>query len=589
MTSSSEVSRTLYRSLLRWARDPRVRDAFFEVEVPRVAAAFVPWLVEQGSTLRCGSEALAAIREGFRRGNDLDAAFEAVRAANDANEELDAVWQRREACASGDAVFRVGDVVRHKIDGYRCVVASWDDRPIMDVSRWSNVLRTKRKDAQPFYRVLPDARDAVASLGRAPEAMYCAEDELQRTDHVGVVHRAINGIFRDWKDGRFVPAPHVAFKYGEDACVDSSEDLESSSIGSLARKVASALDGVEAVREFVQWDDQRAKHDGWQPRSAYSACGRLVKLVDGLDSLVLTRMQDGAPFELGAHVRHRVFDYSAVVVGFDLRPIVDVRDWEAVKLSARGHRQPFVHVIADADDTRRVFGAPRGFRYVAASNLEALDREARSPSSSELDDLPWPKLEFQYGNVSSDIERAIVDGRRTLVAALPSLLDESLDLLARAKFHEEAFVAERLVDFILSAHPDDNAKLVVYQAVTAAKTDIEDALHIFDNAISLHPTWAEPYYRASLALFEALRYDDAADRAQRALDLEPKHILAKQILGVCMARRARPDLRAAMGHLDAVNRAHPFSDSNFELHKTHRALWLAGDSSASSSSSSSVS
>ena len=71
------------------------------------------------------------------------------------------------------------------------------------------------------------------------------------------------------------------------------------------------------------------------------------------------------------------------MVGWDARPRVDVSNWDAVVGTKRGSEQPFVHVVADAEDTLRLFGAPRGFRYVASDNLRLLHDHDRDHPSDE--------------------------------------------------------------------------------------------------------------------------------------------------------------------------------------------------------------
>jgi hypothetical protein len=39
------------------------------------------------------------------------------------------------------------------------VVAGWDPRPAMDVTRWNGVRASSRKGQQPFYNIIPDSGD----------------------------------------------------------------------------------------------------------------------------------------------------------------------------------------------------------------------------------------------------------------------------------------------------------------------------------------------------------------------------------------------------------------------------------------------
>jgi hemimethylated DNA binding protein len=78
------------------------------------------------------------------------------------------------------ASFKVGQVCRHKIYGYRCIVTGWDQRPLVDVSKWEAIIETAHGKEQPFYRVIPDERDIEDLLGSGQfrSQKYVAQDNL---------------------------------------------------------------------------------------------------------------------------------------------------------------------------------------------------------------------------------------------------------------------------------------------------------------------------------------------------------------------------------------------------------------------------
>jgi hemimethylated DNA binding protein len=47
----------------------------------------------------------------------------------------------------------VGQVVRHKVFGYRGVVSGYDQKPGVNVSKWEGVIKLPQGQEQPFYKV----------------------------------------------------------------------------------------------------------------------------------------------------------------------------------------------------------------------------------------------------------------------------------------------------------------------------------------------------------------------------------------------------------------------------------------------------
>lgn len=77
--------------------------------------------------------------------------------------------------------FSVGQVVLHKMYGYRAVIYGYDQRPTRDVSNWSGVKNLVHRDNQPFYWVFPDEDDLQKSWGsnQMYPNLYAAQENLQ--------------------------------------------------------------------------------------------------------------------------------------------------------------------------------------------------------------------------------------------------------------------------------------------------------------------------------------------------------------------------------------------------------------------------
>ncbi|KAJ1462648.1 hypothetical protein M885DRAFT_610685 [Pelagophyceae sp. CCMP2097] len=415
------VTRVLYRALWRWARAPVVRDAQFLIALkdPRMRA------LAGTDALTDGAGVLAAIRHGFRSDAvppdvRLDAGFDALKATTDAQTTLELLWARRERSQDREGVaFRVGDVLRHGKYGYRCVVVGWDNRAdaALGVEKWEGVRETARLQDQPFYHVLPDKRDVVKALGHYRDTRYVAEDNLSRLgldEPKGVAHRALSSLFdvdapRN-AAGALVPFKQLAFQFPRDVsapAAPSDDEGAAENAAAQGRVLSAVADCVERLADLFSSERFGKVAKGPRsivadvlgvlgvlqesPKMAYDACSQLGRAHMLFENLLETRnshrrecAETAALPLLGSFVKHSKFGYRGVVVGWDRRPLVDVRNWDGVKGTLKEAMQPFLHVVADDDDSTSIFGAPRGFRYCAAENIVPLAETEAAPRSTEL-------------------------------------------------------------------------------------------------------------------------------------------------------------------------------------------------------------
>lgn len=100
-------------------------------------------------------------------------------------------------------IFEVGQVVRHKKLHYRGVISGFDQRPLVDATKWDGVKDSPLGVNQPFYRVIPDQGDVdeFISTGRYHSYFYIAQDNLELVhDPASLIvnHKNIGRFFVGW-------------------------------------------------------------------------------------------------------------------------------------------------------------------------------------------------------------------------------------------------------------------------------------------------------------------------------------------------------------------------------------------------------
>lgn len=181
--------RALYRSLLRWTRLPDVARTKFVLPVLDESLAR-RWPNEG---VRNADGVRRALRVEFRarppdpgvlgteawQTAQLQDGFTLLKQLQDFTVQIDDILRlRKENAAEVD--FALGEVLRHKRFGYRCIVFGWDKQPALDVSGWDGMRGVSTK--QPFYHVLPDSTDSVAFLAsQGAHRRYVAQSNLERS------------------------------------------------------------------------------------------------------------------------------------------------------------------------------------------------------------------------------------------------------------------------------------------------------------------------------------------------------------------------------------------------------------------------
>lgn len=95
------------------------------------------------------------------------------------------------------ARFHVGQIVAHKMYGYRGVVYDVDPTFSLDEEWYEEVARSRPPKNKPWYSVLVDGGN---------QTTYVAERNLERTDDDTAIHHPlVEEIFTDFRDGTYVP------------------------------------------------------------------------------------------------------------------------------------------------------------------------------------------------------------------------------------------------------------------------------------------------------------------------------------------------------------------------------------------------
>jgi hemimethylated DNA binding protein len=91
----------------------------------------------------------------------------------------DLLWQKRRTLENQKEIkFGLGDVVTHKVYGFRGVVVAWDPEPSFDVSRWDGLQHIKNPQEFPFYHIIPDQEDCIKVFGGERSSRYVCEENL---------------------------------------------------------------------------------------------------------------------------------------------------------------------------------------------------------------------------------------------------------------------------------------------------------------------------------------------------------------------------------------------------------------------------
>lgn len=254
---SSKLTRTLYKGLLRAARHMDAANLPVATEAARFT---LPAGMPTAPRATCMVD---VVRHQFRSAKAsssfMDVALQSLSTANARVASLSAAAAAAAATeAKPSAVsFSVGQVVRHKLHGYRAVIIGWDER-CRAGAQWiasTGTARLPHGTEQPFYKCLVDVRDR-------PDAQisYVAQDYVElltasATEHAHiaagaasaaelspclVIHPAVTRFFSEFRvaEGFYVPTARLMESYPGDSpapamrtsIADSSSESDESDV-----------------------------------------------------------------------------------------------------------------------------------------------------------------------------------------------------------------------------------------------------------------------------------------------------------------------------------------------------------------------
>eukprot|EP00579_Thalassiosira_antarctica_P017444 CAMPEP_0201945142 /NCGR_PEP_ID=MMETSP0903-20130614/53745_1 /ASSEMBLY_ACC=CAM_ASM_000552 /TAXON_ID=420261 /ORGANISM="Thalassiosira antarctica, Strain CCMP982" /LENGTH=801 /DNA_ID=CAMNT_0048488201 /DNA_START=85 /DNA_END=2487 /DNA_ORIENTATION=+ len=117
--------------------------------------------------------------------------------------------------------FSLGQIVKHKIYGFRGIIGAWDSKPRMDVSNWDGLKDVKNPNSKPFYHIYPDVNDSIEAFGGPRHFRYVCQDNLELSPHNEKPLELIIDLDpEEWKwdgeRGRYIPSAEMKFMYAED-------------------------------------------------------------------------------------------------------------------------------------------------------------------------------------------------------------------------------------------------------------------------------------------------------------------------------------------------------------------------------------
>ena len=162
----------------------------------------------------------------------------------------------------------------------------------------------------------------------------------------------------------------------------------------------------DTSNNFVQlllseFANQTSSNDQQSTDAVYSSLSSLLNFHLKVNSSIWTRkrhleQKSKIKFSLGQIVKHKLYNYRGVVIAWDHKPCVDVRNWDGLEHVENPHNKPFYHIRPDENDCVREFGGPRSFRYVCQDNLELCEATELAVEDLNRQDWTWDNANNAY-------------------------------------------------------------------------------------------------------------------------------------------------------------------------------------------------
>jgi hemimethylated DNA binding protein len=390
-------------------------------------------------------------------------AFQTLRTLNELSEALaDLNMHRLNHSERGDDIsYFVGQVVQHKRERWRGVIAGWEKPADADSDSTSkpiqlSSLTTKIYTAQEFlkavrYEVILDLADMHTLKSTAP-VVVCTQQDLEPVQDDRLCRIRSTLVSQSFKgfdpiSNTFVANNLLAYEYPVDRekqqafgnnsnnnISNSKENAKDLLLASEAaaketiQKIRSLMAHLEHMIHLPKDNEKRESLSllrtirqklATQPPvgqnlviqedatpSVQKASAQLRYIYDFIMDLrdvlwhrkTFKELTVPPKFQLGQVVYHQFFGFRGVVVACDHVPKYNVRYWDGVRHIDDVLQKPFYHVLPDQEDCRTAFGGPRGMRYVCQDNLVEC-RSDRTDISVALDSLDDPAWSREMDSV----------------------------------------------------------------------------------------------------------------------------------------------------------------------------------------------
>mmetsp|Transcript_3002 Transcript_3002/g.6956 ORF Transcript_3002/g.6956 Transcript_3002/m.6956 type:complete len:730 (+) Transcript_3002:203-2392(+) len=592
-----------------------------------------------------------------RTKDQISLAFDALRSVNQlSSSELDSrqrkrdltIKVRRRESSLPNAKFHVGQIVKQRRKGWRGAVVGWtvDEGKNEKKHKRLSSLTTKQytlsapnsetatespKSRSIKYTILVDMNDS-SLLHESKTVNLEAEEDLISVDnpHLQRIHNhLVKQYFDRFHRSHFVPNRLLSFTYPLD---DYSSEFESENLPELAQASAAIVRGslriIESIISIISdhiGDDEEYDELALLSTLLIDLKRNTAAIEDTSDEneaamlaikwmysfhvrvtamqwarRVNKRVKPKIEYSLGQIVRHKLYGFRGVIVGFDEKPRIDVSNWDGLQGVEDASEKPFYHIRPDINDCTKAFGGPRDFRYCCEDNLEFISSYTGGPLelATDLNEAEWrwdpvtasytPSQELKFMFAEEDRDNlAFVVGKISDVMAefllqvrdggesndqTFSLDDLFVQLQKGADNLDDATLTQDLIKEIWKESSDRRLRRVLDKGVAALlEGKNATAMAIFSEILEQDATYHEAWNKLAtvqwmlghaaqsrgsamqslrhsgdsnfqalaglgLADMEDGNFEEAAEKFQRCLEMNPWSMVSAR-LAVCLDKR----------------------------------------------------
>lgn len=129
--------------------------------------------------------------------------------------------------------YSLGQIVKHKVYGFRGMVGAWDAKPKMDVSNWDGLRDIVNPQEKPFYHLYADVNDCIQAFGGPRNYRYVCQDNLELNQQNEKLEFDVDLDPEEWKwdgeQGVYIPSAEMKVSSFVITCsiycVDKSDTL----------------------------------------------------------------------------------------------------------------------------------------------------------------------------------------------------------------------------------------------------------------------------------------------------------------------------------------------------------------------------